>query len=125
MYWAGAGQAGLREDFGSQDAAWHGPRDLGGQLRSGPLPVTVAGAVRVLWLGPGHRINYIEHRSSRNWNALGWTRPVATHLPWANSAPFAAIGGAGRTLRIFWRGAHGTVWTATLTRATWSRPAKL
>ena len=129
VYWAGSGQAGLREAFGSRGAAagtgWQGPRDLGGQLRSMPLPVTAAGAVRVLWLGRGHRINFIEHRSGRNWNALGWTRPAAAQRTWADSAPFAAIGGAGRTLRIFWRGARGSLWTATLTRATWSRPARL
>lgn len=94
-------------------------------MLSAPLPVTAAGAVRVLWVGPGHRINYIEHRSRGNWNALGWTRPAAAHQTWANSAPFAAIGGPGRTLRIFWRGSRGSLWTATLTRATWSRPVKL
>jgi Domain of unknown function (DUF1906) len=129
VYWTGAGPAGLREAFGSQGAGtgagWQGPRDLGGRLTSVPLPVTAAGAVRVLWLGPGHRINYIEHRAPRNWNALGWTRPAAARRTWAASAPFAAIGGSGRTLRIFWRGARSDLWTATLTRATWSRPVRL
>ena len=125
VYWAGAGNAGLREAFASQGAGWHGPRSLGGQLDSAPVPVTVAGAVRVLWLGPGHQIYYLEHRPGASWNASGWTRPAPAHLTWAGSAPFAAVGGSGRTLRIFWPGPRGRLWTATLTRSTWSRPVKL
>jgi hypothetical protein len=126
IYWAGSGKAGLREAFDSPKAGWHGPADLGGQLRSAPLPATAAGAVRVLWLGPGHRIDYVGHRSGSNWNASGWTRPAAAaRLGWAGSAPFAAIGGPGRTLRIFWPGPGGSLRTATLTRTTWSRPVNL
>jgi hypothetical protein len=125
VYWTGSGTAGLREAFDGPGPGWQGPRDLGGQLRSAPVPATAAGAVRVLWLGPGHHIDYTEHRSARNWNALGWTRPATVHLAWADSAPFAAVGGLRPALRVFWRGRGGRLWTATLTRATWSRPAKL
>ncbi len=125
VYWTGSGTAGLREAFDRQGTGWHGPRNLGGQLSSAPLPATAAGAVRVLWLGQGHQIDYTVHRSERNWNALGWTRPTTAHLSWADSAPFAAVGGLGRTLRVFWRGQGGSLWTATLTHATWSRSVKL
>jgi hypothetical protein len=125
LYWTASRPAGLSEAFDNPGAGWHGPRNLGGQLSSAPLPVTAAGAVRVLWLGPGHQIDYTEHRSERNWNALGWTHPATARLTWADSAPFAAVGGLGRTLRVFWRGQGGGLWTATLTRATWSRPVKL
>jgi hypothetical protein len=126
VYWAGSGNTGLREAFDRSGDGWHGPAELGGQLRSAPLPATAAGAVRVLWLGPGHSIDYVEHRSSRNWNAAGWTRPAAAaRLGWAGSAPFAAIGGQGRTLRIFWPGPGGSLRTATLTGTTWSRPFNL
>lgn len=125
VFWAGSGQAGLREAVGSLGSGWQGPRILGGRLNSAPLPVTVAGAVRVLWLGPGHRIYFIKHRSRRNWNALGWTRPASARLSWADSMPFAAIGGPERTLRIFWRGRGGSVWTVTMTRAAWGRQTKL
>jgi hypothetical protein len=125
VYWAGSGTAGLREAFDRPSAGWHGPRNLGGQLRSAPLPATVAGAVRVLWLGPGQRLDYTEHRSEGNWNALGWTHPAAAHLTQADSAPFAAVGGLSRTLRVFWRGQGGSLWTATLTRTAWSRPVRL
>jgi Domain of unknown function (DUF1906) len=125
VYWAGAGHAGLREAFDRPGAGWHGPRDLGGQVHSAPLAATAAGAVRVLWLGAGHSIEYVEHRSGSNWNAAGWTRPAAARVGWVGSAPFAAIGGRGRTLRIFWTGRDGRVRTATLTRNTWSRPFSL
>ena len=125
VYWAGSGTAGLREAFSSTGTGWQGPRNLGGQLLSAPLAVTSAGAVRVLWLGQGHHLDYTEHRSAANWNALGWTRPATAHQTWASSAPFAAVGGLGRTLRVFWPGQGGSLWTATLTRATWSRPFKL
>ena len=125
VYWTGSGTAGLREAFDRPGARWQGPRSLGGQLSSAPLPATAAGAVRVLWLGQGHHIDYTEHRSSGNWNALGWTRPAAARQTWADSAPFAAIGGQRRSLRVFWRGQGGSLWTATLTRATWSRPVRL
>ena len=125
VYWTGSGTAGLREVFDGPGPGWQGPRDLGGQLSSGPVPATAAGAVRVLWLGPGHHLDYTEHRSARNWNALGWTRPATVHLAWADSAPFAAVGGLRPALRVFWRGRGGSLWTATLTRATWSQPAKL
>jgi hypothetical protein len=125
VYWAGAGNTGLREAFDLPGAGWAGPRDLGGQLRSVPLPATVAGSVRVLWLGPGHRIDYVEHRSGRSWNAAGWTRPAAARVGWAGSAPFAAIGGPARALRIFWLGPGGSLRTATLTRTAWSRPVSL
>ena len=126
VYWTtGSGMAGLQEAFDNSGTGWHGPRNLGGQLSSAPLPATAAGAVRVLWLGQGHQIDYTEHRSEGNWNALGWTKPAAAHQTWADSAPFAAVGGLTRTLRVFWRGQAGSLWTATLTRATWSRPIKL
>jgi hypothetical protein len=125
VYWSGSANAGLGEAFDSNGAGWHGPRDLGGQMHSAPLPVTAAGAVRVLWLGAGHQIDYTEHRSNGNWNALGWTHPASANLTWANSAPFVAVGGQGRTVRVFWRGWHGSLWTATLTGATWSRPFNL
>ncbi len=92
---------------------------------SAPLPATAAGAVRVLWLGQGNQIDYIEHRSERNWNALGWTHPATAHLTSADSAPFAAVGGVRRTLRVFWPGQDGSLWTATLNNRTWSRPVKL
>jgi hypothetical protein len=94
-------------------------------LRSVPLPVTAAGVVRVLWLGAGRKICYIEHRAIRTWNALGWTDPAIADLSWAGSAPFAAVGGEGRTVRVFWREWRGSLWTATLTGAAWSRPFDL
>src|SRR6185437_12139643 len=111
VYWAGSGNTGLREAFDNPGAGWQGPRDLGGQLRSIPLPATVAGAVRVLWLGAEHSIDYVVHRPGRSWNATGWTRPAAARVGWADSAPFAAIGGPGRALRIFWSGRGGSLWT--------------
>jgi hypothetical protein len=125
VYWSGSREPGLREGFASPRTGWHGPRDLGGELRSVPLPVTSAGVVQVLWLGPGHQIYYVEHRAVRNWNALGWTDPATARLSWAGSAPFAAVGGERRTVRIFWRGRRGSLWTATLTGTAWSRSFNL
>lgn len=125
VYWSGSPSPDLREGFYSVRTGWGGPRDLGGQLRSMPLPVTAAGLVAVLWLGPGHRIYFIEHRPVSNWNAPGWTRPASAPVSWAESAPFAAVGGAGRTVRVFWRGWRDSLWTATLTGAAWSRPVNL
>lgn len=125
VFWNEPRSPGLREGFASTRTGWRGPRDLGGELRSVPLPVTAADGVRVLWLGPGHQIYYIEHRAVRDWNALGWTDPTIADLSWAGSAPFAAVGGQGRTVRVFWRGSRGSLWTATLTGAAWSRPFNL
>lgn len=125
VFWNESVSQRLREGFASTRTGWRGPRNLGGELRSVPLPVTAAGVVRVLWLGPGHQIYYIEHRAVRNWNALGWTDPAIARLTWAGSAPFAAVGGEGRTVRVFWRGRRGSLWTAILTGAAWSRPFNL
>jgi len=125
VFWTEPSSPGLHEGFASIRTGWRGPRDLGGELRSVPLPVTLAGAVRVLWLGPGHHIYYIEHRAVRNWNALAWTRPATARQSWAGSAPFAAVCGQGRTVRIFWPGRQGSLWTATLTGTAWSRPYNL
>lgn len=125
VFWNEPRSPRLREGFASTRTGWRGPRDLGGELRSAPLPVTAADGVRVLWLGPDHQIYYIEHRSIRNWNALGWTDPAIADRIWAGSAPFAAVGGQGRTVRVFWRGWRGSLWTATLTGAAWSRPFNL
>lgn len=126
LYWAGSGPAGLREAVDRAGAGWQGPRNLGGQLLSAPLPATVAGGdVRVLWLGPDHHIDYTEHRSTGNWNALGWTRPAAASRTKADSAPFAAVGGLAPALKVFWTGPGGSLWTATLTRTTWSHPVRL
>jgi hypothetical protein len=125
VYWSGSRSPGLREAFDSNRTGWRGPRDLGGQVLSVPLPVTAAGSVRVLWLGPGHQIDYIEHRAVSNWNALGWTDPASARLSWADSVPFTSVGGLGRAARVFWRGWRGSVWTATLTGAAWSRPVNL
>ena len=124
VYWTGSRTPGLREGF-DIGTGWRGPRDLGGQLRFAPLPVTAAGAVRVVWLGPGHQIEYAEHRAGSDWSAAGWTAPASADLGWAASAPFASVGGLGRAVRVFWRGWHGSLWTATLTGAAWSRPVNL
>ena len=109
VYWTGDGIAGVREAFDSPGTSWHGPRNLGGQMRSAPLPATAAGAVRVLWLGPGHQIEYTEHRSGGNWNALGWTHPAtrqahpgqarrrSSRLA-AKGEPSGSSGGDGRKL---------------------------
>jgi hypothetical protein len=125
VYWSGSPKPDLREGIDSSRTGWRGPASLGGQMLSVPLPVTAAGAVRVLWLGPGHQIDYVKHRWGSHWNALGWTDPAKAPLSWADSAPVVAVGGLGRSVRIFWRGWRGSLWTTTLTGAAWGRPFDL
>jgi len=125
VYWHGAGNSRVWEGFYRPGTGWRGPRDLGGQVQSVPWPVTAAGTVRVLWRGPGHTLGSIIHRSGGGWNLAGWQRPALAHLGWLGSAPFAAVGGPGDPLRVFWQGRKGALWTVGLTHGAWSRPSKL
>jgi hypothetical protein len=125
VYWHGSGNARIWEAFYRPGHGWRGPRDLGGQVLSVPWPATASGTVRVLWRGPGHTLTYIRHRPGRGWNLLGWQPPAPLHLGWIGSAPFAAVGGPGSSLRVFWQGRHGAMWTAALSARGWSGATKL
>ncbi len=125
VYWPGSGNPYLWEGFYSASTGWRGPRDLGGQIRSTPWPVTQARQVLVLWRGPEHQMYYSVH-TGRGWNVLAWTKPTTAHVGgWLGAAPFTAVGGTPSTVRVFWRGQHGSLWTASLTGAAWSRSVRL
>lgn len=125
VYWSGSGNPYLWEGFYSAGTGWRGPRNLGGQLGSVPWPATASDTVRVLWRGPGHKLDFTAHRQGRGWDALGWNGPAQSGLRQVGSAPFAAVGRAGAWLHAFWRGRGGSLWTATLAGRAWNRPVKL
>lgn len=125
VYWPGTGIAHLWEGFYQPSAGWRGPRDLGGRVRSAPAPVTAGRTVRVLWRGLAHQLDYVRHRQGSGWNVIGWDGPVTLHLGWLNSGPFAAVGGPGGIVQVFWRGRDESLWTASLTGHGWSGPVRL
>ena len=124
VYWAGSGNPYLWEAFRTPARGWNGPRDLGGDVRSQPWPVTAAGTVSVLWRASGHRLGYARHRAgSADWNVLAWQEPAPAKVGRVASPPFAATGDPG--VQVFWRGRGSSQWTSGLTGRNWSRPVKL
>ncbi len=123
--WAGSGNPHVWEGFYQPGRGWRGPRDLGGVLRSAPWPVTAGGVARVLWLGPGHALDGIEHRPGGEWNRSGWRVQPSLRGAWVAAAPFAAAGGRGQVLRAFWQGRGGWLWAAALASDRWSAPRRL
>ncbi len=123
VYWHGLGNPYLWEGFYRPQGGWRGPRDLGGQLRSAPWPVTAAGTVSVLWRGPGHQFGFTAHRRGAKWNALTWQPPEQASVGWIGSPPFAAVGGPGTALRVFWRGRGDSLWTSARVGQGWTKPA--
>jgi len=125
VYWAGSGNPHLWEGFYLPRSGWHGPRDLGGRVRSVPWPVTGAGTVRVLWAGPRYRLTVIRHRSGATWSKPGWDGPLWLRMGRLDSAPFAAVGGPAGPVRVFWWGRDGRLWTASLSGRGWTGPVRL
>jgi alpha-galactosidase len=125
VYWSGSGNPHLWEAFYQPRTGWRGPRDLGGDVRSVPWPVTGDGAVRVLWVGSGHRLAVLRHRNGSGWNATGWDRQSALGAERIYSPPFAAVGRQGQVVRVFWRSRDGGLWTAALSARGWSSPIRL
>lgn len=125
IYWAGSGNPHLWEAFYRPRSGWRGPRDLGGRVRSVPWPVTGARTVRVLWTGPRRQLTVIRHRSGSSWSRPGWDGPLPLHMGRLDSAPFAAVGGPGAAVRVFWWGRDGRLWTASLTSHGWTGPVRL
>ncbi|HEY3902657.1 MAG TPA: glycoside hydrolase domain-containing protein [Streptosporangiaceae bacterium] len=113
VYWGGFGNPLLWEAFFNSRRHWQGPRDLGGDIGSVPLPVSAAGAVRVLWRDRKGQLQYTEHRPGDGWNVLSWTGSTSGHHP-ITAEPFAAVGGAGGQVPVFWHGKRGALWTAVL-----------
>lgn len=123
--WAGSGNSHLWEGFYQPRTGWRGPRDLGGEVRSAPWPVTGGGTVRVLWAGPRRELTVVRHRSGATWSRPGWDGPLPLRMGRLDSAPFAAVGGPGAVVRVFWRGRDGRLWTASLSRHGWAGPVRL
>lgn len=99
-----------------------GPVDLGGTVTGSPWAVTAAGAVRLLWRGPGGAL-WDEQRTARGrWSAPAMLR-IGRKL--ASAAPFAAAGSAASALWVFWRGKGGGLWSESLAGSTWSKPLSL
>jgi hypothetical protein len=124
VYWGGSGNPFLWEAFFNSRRHWQGPRDLGGDVGSVPLPVSAAGAVRVLWRGHKGQLYYTEHRPGNGWNVLRWTGPASGHRV-ITAAPFAAVGGAGRRVPVFWHGKRDALWTAVLDGSRLTQPVRL
>jgi hypothetical protein len=98
-----------------------GPRDLGGSVIGSPWPVTAAGSAAVLFRGPRGQLWELR-RSGNRWS--GAVRIAVVHG--LDSEPYAASGGAGSPLQLFWTGSSGMLWSARYTpQAGWEQPVDL
>jgi hypothetical protein len=103
------------------DQRVRGPRNLGGVVSGVPWPVVAAGAESVLFRGPGGRLWQVP-RTGAKWAPA---RRVQV-APGLSSALFAASGGTGTPLQLFWIGSRATVWSARFTASTgWQQPVDL
>lgn len=103
------------------DQRVRGPRNLGGQVSGAPWPVVAAGTESVLFRAPGGQLWQVP----RAGGTFGPARrvPVVAGL---SSAPFAASGGTGEPLQLFWIGSSATLWSARFTTSTgWQQPVDL
>jgi hypothetical protein len=105
----------------SPDQRVSGPRNLGGQVSGAPWPVLAAGAEAVLFRGPQGELWQVP-RTGRTWGA---PRRV-TSVGGLTSAPYAASGGAGAPLQLFWTGSRSRLWSARFTAGRgWGQPVDL
>jgi Domain of unknown function (DUF1906) len=98
-----------------------GPRDLGGRVIGAPWPVVAAGSDAVLFRGPRGQL-WELHRSGNRWSRA--VRIGVVHG--LDSEPYAASGGEGSPLQLFWTGSNRMLWSARYTpQAGWERPVDL
>jgi hypothetical protein len=98
-----------------------GPTDLGGQLVGSPWPVVAAGSDAVLFRGPRGQLWELRRTGGR-WSSA--QRIGVAHG--LHSGPFAASGGAGSPLELFWTGPGGNLWAERYTpQAGWEQPVDL
>jgi hypothetical protein len=89
-----------------------GPRNLGGQVTSEPWPVLAAGIEAVFYRSPAGQLWELPRGRNGRWGNAVRLGTIG-HL---SSAPFAAAGGAGAPLTIFWRDNRLRLWAASLAR---------
>ncbi|MGO9162345.1 MAG: glycoside hydrolase domain-containing protein [Streptosporangiaceae bacterium] len=109
VVWRGSHPRSVWAAYRSASGRWTGPRDLGGSVTRTPWPVTAAGAVRVLWRGPHGGLWAVRRRHTGRFAA-----PVRLRRGSLRSAPFAAVGGPGGPLELFWAGRSGMLWSAAV-----------
>jgi hypothetical protein len=98
-----------------------GPRDLGGRIVGSPWPVVAAGSGAVLFRGPRGQLWELRLRGGR-WS--GAVRIGGVHG--LGSEPYAASGGTGSPLQLFWTGSNGFLWSERYTpQAGWGQPVDL
>ncbi len=87
---------------------WTGPRLLGGSLASDPSPAqTSSGVIEVFWTGSDRSLWSVAGRGD------SWSRPVRLGTAPAGG-PAHAIGQAGSSAEVFWRGTgRPHVWAAS------------
>jgi Domain of unknown function (DUF1906) len=98
-----------------------GPRNLGGRLIGSPWPVSAAGSDAVLFRGPRGQLWELRRSGSR------WSGAIRVGVAYGlDSGPFAASGGAGSPLELFWTGLKGRLWSERYTpQAGWGQPVDL
>jgi len=103
------------------DQKVRGPRNLGGEVSGAPWPVVAAGAESVLFRAPGGQLWQVPRAKG----TFGQARRVQV-VAGLSSAPFAASGGSGGPLQLFWIGSGATLWSARFTTSTgWQQPVDL
>jgi hypothetical protein len=103
------------------DQRVRGPRNLGGVVSGAPWPVVAAGVESVVFRDPRGQLWQVP-RTGGKW---GQARPVQLAAG-LSSAPFAASGGTGDPLQLFWVGSKATLWSARFTASTgWQQPVDL
>ena len=121
VFWRGKVPHSIWSAQIAPDQRVRGPRNLGGVVSGAPWPVVAAGAESVLFRDPHGQLWQVP-RTGGKWGPARRVQ-VAAGL---SSAPFAASGGTGTPLQLFWTGSNASLWSARFTPSTgWQQPVDL
>jgi Domain of unknown function (DUF1906) len=122
VFWRGAIPHTIWAAFLPSAGRVTGPVNLGSQVTGEPWPVIAAGRERVFFRGPRGQLLELSRGRGGRWSRASSVAKIG-HL---TSAPFAATGGAGDPVELFWTGAPAQLWSASFTQAGgWRGPVDL